>query len=358
MNCQIDYLHDKIIMSTSVETKMEKMDSSFTSTFIGLSGFPTEVGVSTSSSPVDISNNLWSLKIYPGGFDDESKEYLSCFLHSDVSRPIRASFKISVMNQKGWKNQHFMSNVKEFNKSTSMWGEAKFILRNDLRNATNGICVEDKLVIKVEMTVYGSIEYKTKRSGSIALSPSKNKSTLSQDLASILFTESSADVTIITGDDRIPAHKFMLCLRSEVFKAMLCMGMSETRSNEIVISDFDESIVRELLKYIYTDECSPKSLEENCELIFAAACKYQIQGLETLCEVYMSSTINVSNVVKIAYFADLYGKKELKNCALQFIAMNAKAVIQTEGFFDSLGFALCQEVLKVIAGVGADKHDT
>mmetsp|Transcript_4357 Transcript_4357/g.5999 ORF Transcript_4357/g.5999 Transcript_4357/m.5999 type:complete len:346 (-) Transcript_4357:327-1364(-) len=345
-------------MSTSVETKMEKMDSSFTSTFIGLSGFPTEVGVCTSSSPVDISKNLWSVKIYPGGFDEESKDYLSCFLHSEVSRPIRASFKISIVNQKGWKNHFIVSTVKAFNSTTCMWGEAKFILRNDLKSATNGICVEDKLVIKVDMTVYGSIEYNTKRSGSIALSPSKYKATLSQDLASILFMESTSDVTIIAGDERIPAHKFMLCLRSEVFKAMLCTGMTETRTNIIEISDFDESIVRELLKYIYTDECSPKALEDDCELLFAAACKYQIKGLETLCEVHMSSTINVSNVVKIAYFADLYGKKELKSCALQFIAMNAKAVIQTEGFFDSLGFTLCQEVLKVIAGVGVDKSDS
>lgn len=339
--------------ATTVETKMKKINTSFTSTFVGFSGFPSEIGAYTTSPLVEVEGNVWSVRVYPGGIDEEAKEYLSCYVcleNGDVDT--RASFKLSVVNQKGWKNHEFSSPVRTFlaNKRT-FWGDPKFLSKNDLRISTNGICVEDKLIIKVDMVIYGSIEHLVKPKGTFTISSPKKNSNLSLELSSILFSEEMADIFIIAKDVRIPAHKFMLCLRSEVFRAMLNNGMEESKTNEVYIPDFDDVVIKDLLHFIYTDDCPPKSLESNAEMLLAAACKYQIKALESICEVYLSSTINVNNVVSILNLSDLYGKKQLKHCALQFIAYNAKAVVQTEHFFENLGFSLCQEVIKVLAGV-------
>ncbi len=66
-------------MSANVETKMKKSVVGFTSTFLGLSGFSTNVGTYTMSPIVELDDRLWSIRIYPGGYDEESKGYLSCF---------------------------------------------------------------------------------------------------------------------------------------------------------------------------------------------------------------------------------------------------------------------------------------
>jgi hypothetical protein len=76
----------------------------------------------------------------------------------------RASFKIILLNQKGWKNIDYCSDVKEFSKLDSIndqniFGNSKFIYKNDLKNETNGICVNDNIVIMKnnKISVFGKI---------------------------------------------------------------------------------------------------------------------------------------------------------------------------------------------------------
>jgi speckle-type POZ protein len=355
--------------SANVETIMKKTTTSFTSTFVGISGFPSDIGSYTCSPVVELNDKSWNIRLYPGGFDENSRGYISCFVEL-VAGHSRASFKISVINQRGWKNHEYLSDgVKAFSdRDTSFWGEPKFVSKIDLKNFSNGICVNDKLIIKVELVIYGDIEHSLKSSSSqsIMSSPGKKIRSLTEELSSTLNDESTSDVTIIamtndfsdeaantaTREERIPAHKFMLCLRSEVFKAMLFNNtMSESLSSEIRIPDFDASTIRELLHFIYTDSfSSPRALETLAEPLLAAACKYQIAGLESVCELHLISTINVTNAASVLALSDLYEASHLKSKCLQFIAMNAKNVVQTEGFFEKLGFSLCQEMIKAMVG--------
>lgn len=307
----------------------------------------------------------WSIRIYPGGFNEECKDYLSCFVSLESRGTCRASFKITLLNQKGWKNIDFSSEVITFSKldainDRSAFGNAKFIYKNDLKYETNGFCVNDKIVIKVDLVIYGDIEHYIHAISSSASSNStslKKTRTLTDSLSSLLHDNSTTDVVIQVDNETIQAHKFMLCLRSDVFKAMFDSQMSEGLSNEIIITDFDGNTIKELLSFIYTDNCSPKALESHGETLLAAACKYQIKGLELLCENFLSSTLNVNNVANILYLSNLYDSSHLKSRALQFISHNAKSVIQSEGFFDKLGFGLCQEVIKALAGVDDCCHD-
>lgn len=58
------------------------------------------------------------------------------------------------------------------------------------------------------------------------------------------------DVVIVAGDDRqrIRAHRWILSLRSAVFRTMLSSAMEESRSRRIVIPDFDADVVRVFVK--------------------------------------------------------------------------------------------------------------
>lgn len=73
----------------------------WTHSYIGLSGFPDNVGEYTSSPTMEFEESLWSLRIYPGGYNQESKEHLSCFVACRSEQKTRASFQITILNQKG-----------------------------------------------------------------------------------------------------------------------------------------------------------------------------------------------------------------------------------------------------------------
>ena len=126
--------------STSVETRMKKSAVEFTATFVGVSGFPDDVGVYTSSPTVELEDSRWSIRLYPGGFDADSLGYISCFISYDSHGKTRAAFKITVLNQKGWKDHQYISEgVKEFTNYQQIdevvtWGDPRFIARSNLRN--------------------------------------------------------------------------------------------------------------------------------------------------------------------------------------------------------------------------------
>ena len=87
----------------------------WTHSYIGLSGFPDNVGEYTSSPTMEFEESLWSLRIYPGGYNQESKEHLSCFVACRSQQKTRASFQITILNQKGiivklWNRSDLFSN--------------------------------------------------------------------------------------------------------------------------------------------------------------------------------------------------------------------------------------------------------
>lgn len=127
--------------------------------------------------------------------------------------------------------------------------------------------------------------------------------------------------------------------------------MNEATSNEVLIPDFDAGVMKEFLSFLYTDRCERAVLELCAEPLLAAACKYQVPGLETLCENHLCASLSVANVVNVLYLSDLYNAAQLKARALHYIAHNAKAVVEADGFFQSLNYSLCQEVIRALAGV-------
>eukprot|EP00981_Chlorochromonas_danica_P000585 scaffold131_cov174-Ochromonas_danica.AAC.22 len=215
---------------TLVETRVRKTTGSFTVNFNGLSGFPAETGSYTSSPIVEIDGKRWSVHIYPGGDSEETKGYLSCFIVNESQSTIRASFRITLVNQMNWKNRTLSSEeVKTFAPhGTNEWGSDKFIPLNDLKQPSNGHCVDDTIVIRVDLVIYGELEQK------IIAAPCRDSQThnniphsLKNDLSSMLFNPLCSDITIIVAEERIPAHHFVLALRSEVFRAMFSSNMIE-----------------------------------------------------------------------------------------------------------------------------------
>ena len=66
---------------------------------------------------------------------------------------------------------------------------------------------------------------------------------------------SLTDVTLATSDgERLHSVRFILMLRSEYFETMFSSGFKESQSNEVHVQ-LPASILRNVLEYMYTDDC-------------------------------------------------------------------------------------------------------
>lgn len=94
---------------------------------------------------------------------------------------------------------------------------------------------------------------------------------LADDLGSLFESGKFSDVILSVNGTEFNAHKSILAARSEVFSAMFEHEMEEKKQNRVEIVDMDESVLSEMLKFIYTGR-SP-CLEKMADDLLAAADK-------------------------------------------------------------------------------------
>lgn len=162
----------------------------------------------------------------------------------------------------------------------------------------------------------------------------KRHATTATDI-SIYEKKSDSLVTFVIGQERLEANKYLLCLKSKVFKAML-IELKENTSNEIQITDIKYNTLKELLLFLRTGYL-PRSLENvnasvNAYELFIAADKYDIQDLKLICEQHLIICTTVKNVLEHLKLAHLYNGKILAECAKNFIKLYLKVLVDTPEF--------------------------
>ena len=114
----------------------------------------------------------------------------------------------------------------------------------------------------------------------------------------------------------IPAHKFLLSIRSPVIFAMFCGKMAETKEN-IDLPDREYEGVFELLRHIYTDEvCLTGS--NGMQVSFLAE-KYMIPCLAKECVAYLRKNLDSSSLFYILKHAQQFANEDLLYHCWDFI---------------------------------------
>jgi hypothetical protein len=154
--------------SAIIETRMNKTSVKFSTKFTGLLGFPSNVGDYVTSPIFELKSFKFCLRIYCGGYDNtQNRGYIACMIEdkSDTPRLNRLSYKLILQNQKkNFQNKEFSSNgvVVDFNNDNNfiqLHGIKQLLPRSDLKNNSNGIIVDDSIIIKCELTIYSQEEY-------------------------------------------------------------------------------------------------------------------------------------------------------------------------------------------------------
>ena len=165
----------------------------------------------------------------------------------------------------------------------------------------------------------------------------KSHRTFSESLGQFHLSKEMSDVQIKCEDQTFDAHQLILSARSPVFRAMFQAEMKEKDSRQVVIRDLKESVIPEMLKYIYTGTCCVNDEKPDMEVVSAllgAADKYQMDVLKEMCENVLSSTLLIENALELLSLGDMHSAHDLKKNALDIIVNNAKKITKTEAWKD------------------------
>ncbi|KAK2351862.1 BTB/POZ domain-containing protein [Trifolium repens] len=127
-----------------------------------------------------------------------------------------------------------------------------------------------------------------------------------------------ADLTIITADGTLRAHKAILSASSPVFQSMFHHNLKEKESSTIHIEDMSLESCSALLSYLY-GAIKQEDFRKHCLALLGAANKYDIGSLKDLCEENLLEDINSDNVLEMLNEAWLYQLHKLKKGCLTFL---------------------------------------
>ncbi|XP_045185878.2 BTB/POZ domain-containing protein 6-B-like [Mercenaria mercenaria] len=169
--------------------------------------------------------------------------------------------------------------------------------------------------------------------------------TAEQCLSHLCLSEHLSDICFVFKshkDVKLPAHKFVLSMRSPVFEAMFYGTLAEGGST-ISIEDIEPETTKDLLRFVYSDK--PQLDGSNVLRCLYAAKKYALTGLVKQCSSFLESNIDPSNVCSIHEQAVFYEIKPLQEKCFDYILENASDVFSAEGF-SSISHSTLLNVLK------------
>jgi len=157
-----------------------------------------------------------------------------------------------------------------------------------------------------------------------------------KDAISFLFNNDVlSDVHFMVGKGtqrrRIPAHKFVLAVRSAVFDAMFNGGIS-TQSDEVELPDVEYLAFQTLLRFLYTDEVQIGP--ETVMTTLYTAKKYAVPTLENACVDFLKKNLSADNAFMLLSQARLFDEPQLATLCLECIDKHTAEALAAEGFTD------------------------
>lgn len=124
------------------------------------------------------------------------------------------------------------------------------------------------------------------------------------------------------------------------------MLQSETLSN--VTLPINYGILLPVINFLYTDSCPEiencDSIDFICNLLIVADQLF-ITRLREMCEIALANLVNLKNCTELCQFAHTYNATQLKQCCMEFIALNLNSVLENRSL-DLLEDTLLDDITK------------
>ena len=154
-------------------------------------------------------------------------------------------------------------------------------------------------------------------------------------LASNLFSwKKFSDFKIICDGKIIDCHKNVLGTQSNVFETMFMnMEMTEAKSSEVEIEDFEFDTVETLIYFLYNEDIQDNKLI-NTKLLYAAD-KYNVSGLMEMCATFLKCNLSVDNALEVLVASHHTNQQDLFKSASNFVCKN-KAKLANTGAWEEM----------------------
>ena len=262
----------------------------------------------------------WYVYLYPKGIDENSRGYVSVYLHndSDCDLYITASPYYKLNQAFQFYHSYTFDMEKVLAKKGCKW--SKLFNRDDVN--IDEFVPNGTLTLMFYISVHSELEEPSKENED--LSKTFHQDQLSKDMGQLFSNKMFADVKITCGDKTFQCHKSILASRSPVFNAMFVSNMTENDTGCVRIENMLPEVLDQLLNYIYTGIAT--SLDTLVKEVLAAAHLYQVEKLKQLCEEKLSSNIDVENCIDLLVLSDLHQASILKDKSLKFLSRNIEDV--------------------------------
>ncbi|KAK4491305.1 hypothetical protein RD792_002041 [Penstemon davidsonii] len=296
-----------------------------------IQGFSTTKGMGVgkyiSSDTFWVGGHSWEIQFYPDGYvkvDESGQVHVSCYiaLVSD-SKNVRAGT--------------YSTQSKTSEDRKLMWGYQSFYKRTELE--ASQYIKDDCLTIQCTVGIV--------KTSMDAPKMVVQLSDLRQSYERLLESKEGSDISFEVEGETFYAHKIILSTRSPVFKAQFYGPLKEENTQCIKIKEMHARVFKALLHFIYCDvipdvgevlvdldsEWKAQSITHH---LLAAADRYGIQTLRSLCVLRLCENMAIDTVASTLSLAEQHGCFQLKSKCIEFIGLpqNIKAVMQTDGFKD------------------------
>ncbi|XP_069142511.1 kelch-like protein diablo isoform X1 [Argopecten irradians] len=153
------------------------------------------------------------------------------------------------------------------------------------------------------------------------------------------------DVIIKTNGESIPAHRAVLVISCDYFRAMFSMGFEESQQQmaEISLDEVTPEAVRAVLGYMYTGSLTVT--KDTIQDLVVLTDLLQLSDLKLHCCQCMGKEISASNCLGVWEFAEKFSCDDLETSSLSMVKQRFPVVCQMEEFL-SLSYDRLSRIFK------------
>ena len=143
-------------------------------------------------------------------------------------------------------------------------------------------------------------------------------------------------------DKKFFAHKYVLGTSSAVFYAMFYGELAE-KNTVVHLRDTSEEILKEFLRFLYTDQCNLTT--DNAMFVLCLAKKYIVPSLAEKCIDFLEAHFTPENVFVILKQARQFDEEKLVKKCWDFVDLRASDVVASD-YFVNISQSTLEELLK------------
>ncbi|XP_071171912.1 kelch-like protein 12 [Mytilus edulis] len=142
------------------------------------------------------------------------------------------------------------------------------------------------------------------------------------------------DVKLMCHNEEIYAHRSMLLIYSDYFKAMFTIGLSESSQSmpHIQLDEASPEALKSLLLYMYTGSLSVTN--DTVQDLIVLTDLLQMRDVKEQCFLYMEKSLDVTNCLGMWDFAETYGSTTLLVKAICLVKRRFPVIVKTEEFLN------------------------